>query len=72
MDWRKPFVLLLALGIVAWAIGAAVTLVTTTLVDDAVSVQAVVTLALVTVVVAVAVAVGRRSGRWTANPSAYW
>lgn len=72
MDWKRPLVVLVAFGLVAWGIGAAVTLATTTLFDGALSVQAVVTLALIVVAVGVMTAVGRRSGEWTANPETYW
>lgn len=73
MNWTKPLVVLIAFGIVVWAIGAAVALLTKTIiVDGGVDLAATLTLLLLVVSVAAAVAVGRRSGEWVRNPRTYW
>lgn len=73
MDWKRPLVVLVAFGIIVWAVGAAVTLLTHTVAEDSgVVMPAVVTLFVVGVAVGVMVAVGRRSARWITNPPSYW
>lgn len=70
MDWTRPLVALIAVGIVAWAVGAAYSLATGLVVQP--NTRALVVLGLVAVAVVVMVLVGRRSDRWTDNPDAYW
>lgn len=70
MDWTKPLVALITLGIAVWAIGAAYRLINGLVVQP--NTRALAVLGLVSVAVAAMVLVGRRSDRWTDNPRSYW
>lgn len=70
MDWRRPLVALIVVGIVVWAVGAAYRLVSGLAVEP--DARSLVVLGLVFVAVVAMVLVGRRSDRWTDNPDHYW
>lgn len=70
MDWRRPLVALIVVGIVVWAVAAAYRLVGGLVVEP--DARSLVVLGLVSVAVLAMVLVGRRSGRWTDNPDHYW
>lgn len=72
MRWLKPLVWLIAAGIVVWAIGAAVSLLTNDLLSGPHATAAIVTLAVVAVVVVGTAVTGARSKRWISNPPSYW
>lgn len=73
MDPIRPFVALVTLAVALGVAGAAVILLTHTLLSDgALNAPALGALVVVTIAVLAAVAVGRRSGEWVANPERYW
>lgn len=72
MDWTRPVAAGCAFAVGLWGTGALVTLATSGLLSGPDGAAAVVVLAVVAVSVLAVVLLGRRSGRWTANPSTYW
>lgn len=72
MRWSKLLVWLIAAGIVVWAIGAAVSLLTNDLLAGPNAAAAVVTLLVVAVAIVGTAVRGARSRRWVTNPRSYW
>lgn len=73
MDPTRPLAGALALAIALGVIGAAVTLLTRTLLrDGAVHAPSLAVTVVLAVVVAAAVAAGRRSSEWVRNADSYW
>lgn len=73
MDWLRPLVALVTLTVAVGVLGAAVTLATRTVVSDGgLNAPAVGALVVVALAVVLAVAAGRRSRGWIANPDSYW
>ncbi|WP_435194234.1 hypothetical protein [Natronomonas sp. EA1] len=71
MNWTRPLVALITLGIIVWAIGSLVSLAIGPLSGPRAT-ASIATLGLVAVSVIGMAVVGARSRRWLENPRSYW